>query len=48
MVFLILEVHDMEEASAFRNPKDVAEAAKTAGGMEFEWAFVKNVEIHLG
>lgn len=38
----------MEEASAFLNPQDVAEAAKTAGVMELEWPFVKNVEIHLG
>jgi len=48
MVFFILEGHDMEEASAFPNPRDVAEAGKTAGVMELEWPFVKNVEIHLG
>lgn len=43
--FFILEVDDMEKARAFLNPKDVAEASKKAGVLDFSWHFVESVEL---
>lgn len=45
IAFFILEVHDMDKARAFLNPKDVAKASKTAGVLNFQWHFVESVEI---
>jgi len=43
--FFILEVDDVEKARAFLNPKDVDEASKKAGVIDFEWHFVEGVEV---
>ena len=45
LAFFVLDVDDKDQARAFLDPMNVAEAEKAAGASDFKWYFVEKMSL---